>query len=366
MGAPDSRPGAGGFVIELAAPLPNAPIELTLVGKWIERVETLRLDGARPTSKALAARLAAFWLPSQTVLYIGASEVSVRRRLAAMVETELGARRPYAGGYWLKTLHGLDSMRIWWAPTSATEEYEDALLEAFAAGVPEAERAALADPGVVLPFANLGRGSGARRSSGLTGALRAEPVEPAAPASRVVQMPDGDAEGARGEPPPPRRARSPAQAGTARASATRSSAGPPRARTARNAGAPEPAGEGLTVEGSVRLQAELDQLTRVRRPDVIARIRTAKEHGDLKENAEYHSAREEQSFLEGRVQALEARLRNAVITDAPAAGAPGRPRLARSPSSTMATPRRTRSWAPRSPIQRPVGSRRPRRSDERW
>ena len=54
---------------------------------------------------------------------------------------------------------------------------------------------------------------------------------------------------------------------------------------------------------------------------MIARIRTAKEHGDLKENAEYHAAREEQSFLEGRVQALEARLRSAVIVEAPVEGA---------------------------------------------
>jgi transcription elongation factor GreA len=79
--------------------------------------------------------------------------------------------------------------------------------------------------------------------------------------------------------------------------------------------------EALTVEGSARLRAELQELTRVRRPDVIARIRTAKELGDLKENADYTAAREEQSFLEGRVQALEARLRTAVIVDAPAAGA---------------------------------------------
>jgi transcription elongation factor GreA len=79
--------------------------------------------------------------------------------------------------------------------------------------------------------------------------------------------------------------------------------------------------EGLTAEGSAKLRAELDHLLSVRRPEVIARIRSAKEHGDLKENSEYHAAREEQSFLEGRVQALEARLRTAVIVEAPAHGA---------------------------------------------
>ncbi len=76
----------------------------------------------------------------------------------------------------------------------------------------------------------------------------------------------------------------------------------------------------MTAEGEARLRAELDELTLVKRPQIIARIRTAKEHGDLKENAEYHAAREEQSFLEGRVQAIEARLRSAVIVDAPVAG----------------------------------------------
>jgi transcription elongation factor GreA len=81
-----------------------------------------------------------------------------------------------------------------------------------------------------------------------------------------------------------------------------------------------PAPEALTAEGDARLRAELDELTRVRRPQILARIRTAKEHGDLKENAEYHAAREEQSFLEGRVQAIEARLRSAVIVEAPVAG----------------------------------------------
>jgi transcription elongation factor GreA len=64
-----------------------------------------------------------------------------------------------------------------------------------------------------------------------------------------------------------------------------------------------------------RMTSELDQLTRVKRREVVARIKSAREHGDLKENAEYHAAREEQSFLEGRVLALEDRLRRAVVVD---------------------------------------------------
>jgi len=85
-------------------------------------------------------------------------------------------------------------------------------------------------------------------------------------------------------------------------------------------------GDGPLVEEAIRLVLrgaewlELKELIEVKRPEVIARIRTAKELGDLKENADYHAAREEQSFLEGRIQALEARLRDAVIIEAPAAG----------------------------------------------
>ncbi len=319
-GRPVPAPGPGVFIVEMAGPLPAAPIDLSRVGKWIERVETLRLDGERPTSKVLAARLAAFWLPSQTILYVGTSEASVRRRLAAIAATELGDRRPHAGGHWLKILRNLDAARIWWAGTTATEEYEDALLEAFADGVPEVERAVLPDSEVVLPFANLRRISGGRKSTGLAGALLAEPVEPPAPPSRVVTVPDGDAEGARGEPAPAHR-RTPAPRAAGSSTPRTSVAAAVRERLAAEAAAA--AGQGvqdLTVEGAARLHAELHELTQVRRPEVIARIRTAKEHGDLKENAEYHAAREEQSFLEGRVLALEARLRTALIVEAPPAG----------------------------------------------
>jgi len=330
FGRPVPAPGPGVFIIESAAPSATAPIDTSRVGRWIERVETLRLDGERPTSRALASRLASFWLPSQAVLYVGASAASVGRRVSAIVRTELGDRRPHSGGHWLKTLRSLDGVRVWWAPTDATEEYEDALLAAFAAGVPEAALVGLPDRTVVLPWANLRSATGERKTTGISGSLIAEAVEAPLPPTHVVLVPDGDAEGARGEAPTPKR----------RAAVPR----PTRATPAAGAGAAEPSvpaaqgapGAGtvdvgqaappvlvaghLTAEGDARLRAELDELTRVRRPQIIARIRTAKEHGDLKENAEYHAAREEQSFLEGRVQAIEARLRSAVIVEAPAAG----------------------------------------------
>jgi transcription elongation factor GreA len=311
-GRPVPAQAPGVFVLELPAPLASTPIEMTRVGKWIERVETLRLDGERPTSKALAARLASFWLPSQSVVFVGASDVSVGRRVAAIARTDLGDRRPYAGGHWLKTLRSLEGIRVWWALTNATEEYEDALLAAFAEQVPPGERSAARDGDPILPWANLRRSDSERRTTGLTGSLLVDPVATPRPPTHVVNVPDGDAEGSRGEPPAPKRR--PATTRPARPRAT-----PPKPTEA-PAETPVLVAEALTADGAVRLRAELDELTTVKRPQVIARIRTAKEHGDLKENSDYHAAREEQSFLEGRVQAIEARLRSAVIVEAPAAG----------------------------------------------
>jgi len=71
----------------------------------------------------------------------------------------------------------------------------------------------------------------------------------------------------------------------------------------------------LTAKGAERLKLELKELKQVKRPAVIEAIATARDHGDLKENAEYHAAREEQGFIEGRVSELESVLSNAQIID---------------------------------------------------
>lgn len=71
----------------------------------------------------------------------------------------------------------------------------------------------------------------------------------------------------------------------------------------------------LTVAGAEKLRSELEELKTVVRPRIIAAIAEAREHGDLKENAEYHAAREQQSFAEGRIADIEAKLSNAQIID---------------------------------------------------
>ena len=71
----------------------------------------------------------------------------------------------------------------------------------------------------------------------------------------------------------------------------------------------------MTLKGADKLREELEELKTVRRPRIIAAIAEAREHGDLKENAEYHAAREEQGFCEGRIQEIEAKLSNAQIID---------------------------------------------------
>jgi transcription elongation factor GreA len=71
----------------------------------------------------------------------------------------------------------------------------------------------------------------------------------------------------------------------------------------------------LTLQGAQRLRAELEQLKSVQRPAVIAAIAEARAHGDLRENAEYHAAREQQAFIEGRIKQLESELSHADIID---------------------------------------------------
>ena len=71
----------------------------------------------------------------------------------------------------------------------------------------------------------------------------------------------------------------------------------------------------MTAEGAAQLKEELHNLKSVERPKVVAAIKEAREKGDLKENAEYHAAREQQSFMEGRIKDIEGKISNAEVID---------------------------------------------------
>ncbi|HYN78305.1 MAG TPA: transcription elongation factor GreA [Lamprocystis sp. (in: g-proteobacteria)] len=80
----------------------------------------------------------------------------------------------------------------------------------------------------------------------------------------------------------------------------------------------------LTARGAEKLRDELERLKRIERPRVIEAIADARAHGDLKENAEYHAAREQQSFIEGRIKDIDGKLSNAQIIDVTTLPANGR------------------------------------------
>jgi hypothetical protein len=91
----------------------------------------------------------------------------------------------------------------------------------------------------------------------------------------------------------------------------------------------------LTVRGAEKLREELERLKRIERPRIIEAIAEARAHGDLKENAEYHAAREQQGFVEGRIQDIEGKLANAQIIDVT--------QLA--PTGVSSSARRSRCWS---------------------
>jgi transcription elongation factor GreA len=80
----------------------------------------------------------------------------------------------------------------------------------------------------------------------------------------------------------------------------------------------------MTKQGAEKLRAELSELKTVKRPAVIAAIAEARAHGDLKENAEYHAAREQQGFIEGRIKDIEGKLSHAQVIDVASLDAGGR------------------------------------------
>jgi transcription elongation factor GreA len=264
-GTPVASQAPGVFIVELPSAPAQAPLDAGAIRRWLERVPTLTLDGKRPTVAQLTRALANQWQAGQPVLYVGRSAKSIGARLAGIYATTLGDARPNGNGHWLKTLAVPGELRVWWAETNAHEEYEDALFEALGA----------------RPWAN----------HAFEGSLRTDLL-----------------------PPPGTRPK-------ARAAAARTPARKPAQRRLvdKVVAPPKTAAAVLSREGHERLTAELDELRTVARPQIIARVKAARELGDLRENGDYEYSRKEQSFIEGRIQALEQLLRTGTVLEEGAA-----------------------------------------------
>jgi transcription elongation factor GreA len=252
-GTPVPSHKAGLFVVELPSAPVAVPLDASAVRRWLERVPSLTLHGARPTVAQLMRALADQWKTGQPILYVGRSKNSIGSRLAGMYATQLGDAKPNGNGHWLKTLANPGEMRVWWSETDAHEEYEDALLQAIGG----------------RPWAN----------HAFEGSLTESPTHPTkrpAPVKKTA----------------PRK---------------------PVQRKLVDKVLPPFAAAVLSREGHERLSAELAELRTTARPQIIARVKAARELGDLKENGDYEYARKEQSFIEGRIQALEQLLRTGTV-----------------------------------------------------
>jgi hypothetical protein len=172
---PEAR--AGVYAVALSADsaelktLPVAPVSVAAVGELLAVRPELTLAGTRPSARALAERIASFWLADETILYIGLAGTSLRRRVRDYYKTPLGARRPHAGGWFIKSLANLDERLVHFAPTDDPHAAENAMLGSFCSHVSEATLAGLRDPAHPFPFANLEWPAGARKAHGIKGAL---------------------------------------------------------------------------------------------------------------------------------------------------------------------------------------------------
>jgi hypothetical protein len=157
----------------------DAPLEGAALDELCAVCPALTLDGMpRPAREELAERIGSYWLPDETVLYIGLAGQPLRTRVRQYYNTPLGAARPHKGGWWLKTLSVLADLHVHFATTADFKDVEENMLRTFAANVSDDSRNRLPADEPVMPFANLRDGDWRRRNHGIAGATTATPAKP--------------------------------------------------------------------------------------------------------------------------------------------------------------------------------------------
>jgi hypothetical protein len=157
-------------VTSIAAAVPTAPVSLPALQQLLAVRPELQIDLDAVAADDLAKRLHSFWLADEVILYVGLAGQPLRTRVRQYYRTPLGARKPHAGGWWLKTLSVLDELWVHYAPTPDFRRTEKGMLRAFAEAVSPASRDALHDHERVMPFANLRGFDDLIKLHGITGA----------------------------------------------------------------------------------------------------------------------------------------------------------------------------------------------------
>ncbi len=150
----EDRPGV--YIVALTGdPCREAPLDLNQIERWRDQMPLLTLDGKRPALDELVQRLHSFWLPDESILYIGKTVMPIRVRLQQFCIHELGRGGPHCGGSWIKALSISPKIIIYWAVTNNPSLIESQLLHTFMESVSPDTRHGLYDPTLPLPFANL-------------------------------------------------------------------------------------------------------------------------------------------------------------------------------------------------------------------
>lgn len=159
-------------VFHKADPVSRAPICEKRVKEWISLVPKMRVDGDRPSVAKLVKVLSAFWIPDESVIYIGKTSQSLRDRINSFYRTKIGCARPHRGGYWVKMLD--DCQRLWIHFSECDEPFrvEQKMLGFFVCGVSENSRRAIREPEHAFPFANMEYPPGSRKHHGISRATR--------------------------------------------------------------------------------------------------------------------------------------------------------------------------------------------------
>ena len=148
----------------------NAPLDDIILKSWIRKVATIQVDGIPATLDSLKQRLNSFWLPDENIIYIGQTESSkgLRGRITQYYSTELGERKPHAGGHWIKTLKVLNELFVHYIPSQHAGDTEKKIMRSFISQVSEQTKENLFDSTLPIPFANLELEQGNRKNHGIS------------------------------------------------------------------------------------------------------------------------------------------------------------------------------------------------------